>query len=170
MSAESPVIEPEFFAPRTAIDDLLFEFLTEKAQNAPVPHQSVLTLMLRDFISGGKRIRPLLCVTGWIAAGGRGDAARALRLAASIELAHTCALIHDDIMDASTAAAVAPRSTGRWPTGTTRPGPPSSTGSAARSCWGTSRSSGPTSCCTPRPCPTPTGPPYCAASTARGAN
>ncbi|MEU2560751.1 polyprenyl synthetase family protein [Streptomyces longispororuber] len=101
MSAESPVIEPEFFAPRTAIDDLLFEFLTEKAQNAPVPHQSVLTLMLRDFISGGKRIRPLLCVTGWIAAGGQGDAARALRLAASIELAHTCALIHDDIMDAS---------------------------------------------------------------------
>jgi geranylgeranyl diphosphate synthase type I len=40
-------------------------------------------------------------VAGWIAAGGQGDEAPAVRLAASIELAHTCALIHDDIMDAS---------------------------------------------------------------------
>ncbi|MGV9881340.1 polyprenyl synthetase family protein [Streptomyces sp. NPDC003006] len=101
MKAETMAVQSGFFAPRTAIDSLLSEFLTEKARNAPVPHQSVLTLMLRDFISGGKRVRPLLCVTGWLAAGGQGDTARAVRLAASIELAHTCALIHDDIMDAS---------------------------------------------------------------------
>lgn len=101
MSAETLAVESDFFAPRTAIDDLLFAFLTEKAQTAPVPGQSALILMLRDFISGGKRVRPLLCVTGWIAAGGQGDLTQAVRLAASIELAHTCALIHDDIMDAS---------------------------------------------------------------------
>ncbi|MGW0315746.1 polyprenyl synthetase family protein [Streptomyces flavidovirens] len=101
MSAETLAVESDFFAPRTAIDNLLFEFLAEKAQSTSVPHQSVLTLMLRDFMSGGKRVRPLLCVTGWVAGGGQGDTARAVRLAASIELAHTCALIHDDIMDAS---------------------------------------------------------------------
>ncbi|WP_189530729.1 polyprenyl synthetase family protein [Streptomyces roseolilacinus] len=101
MSAEALAIESDFFAPRAAIDDLLSEFLTEKAQNASVPGQAALALLLRDFVAGGKRVRPLLCVTGWLAAGGRGDPAQAVRLAASIELAHACALIHDDIMDAS---------------------------------------------------------------------
>ncbi|MFH9674249.1 polyprenyl synthetase family protein [Streptomyces sp. NPDC017405] len=101
MSTETLAVTSEFFAPRPAIDDLLSEFLTQKERSAPVPGQSALIRILRDFISGGKRVRPLLCVTGWIAAGGRGDITQAVRLAASIELAHTCALIHDDIMDAS---------------------------------------------------------------------
>ncbi|MER6693751.1 polyprenyl synthetase family protein [Streptomyces minutiscleroticus] len=102
MSAETTLAAAsDFFAPRAAIDDLLYGFLTKKARSAPVPRQSALIRMLRDFMSGGKRVRPLLCVTGWFAAGGQGDTAHAVRLAASIELAHTCALIHDDIMDAS---------------------------------------------------------------------
>ncbi|MFD7712385.1 polyprenyl synthetase family protein [Streptomyces sp. NPDC059786] len=101
MSTESLTAESDFFTPRVAIDELLREFLTEKASAAAMPGQSALTLMLRDFINGGKRVRPLLCVTGWRAAGGRGDPADAVRLAASIELAHACALIHDDIMDAA---------------------------------------------------------------------
>lgn len=37
MSAETLAVESDFFAPRTAIDDLLFAFLTEKAQTAPYP-------------------------------------------------------------------------------------------------------------------------------------
>ncbi|WP_030611919.1 polyprenyl synthetase family protein [Streptomyces sclerotialus] len=101
MSAETLTAESDFFAPRAAIDDLLRAFLTEKAQTAALPGQSALALLLHDFLDGGKRVRPLLCVTGWRAAGGRGDPADAVRLAASIELAHACALIHDDIMDAA---------------------------------------------------------------------
>ncbi|UNO38801.1 polyprenyl synthetase family protein [Streptomyces sp. MST-110588] len=101
MSAETLTAESDFFAPRAAIDELLYEFLTEKAQTATVPRQSALALLLRDFITGGKRVRPLLCVAGWHAARGEGDPARIIRLAASIELAHACALIHDDIMDAA---------------------------------------------------------------------
>ncbi|KOT87370.1 geranylgeranyl diphosphate synthase [Streptomyces sp. NRRL F-5755] len=101
MRTETLPVESEFFAPRAAIDDLLCTFLTERAQSAAVPGQSALVLLLRDFIEGGKRVRPLLCVAGWRAAGGDGDPAQAVRLAASIELAHACALVHDDIMDAA---------------------------------------------------------------------
>ncbi|MFH9424675.1 polyprenyl synthetase family protein [Streptomyces sp. NPDC017529] len=101
MDAETLTAESDFFAPRAAIDDLLCAFLTEKAHTASVPGHSALALLLRDFLDGGKRIRPLLSVTGWHAAGGQGDPAPAFRLAASIELAHACALIHDDIMDAA---------------------------------------------------------------------
>ncbi|WP_030665933.1 polyprenyl synthetase family protein [Streptomyces rimosus] len=101
MRTETLPVESEFFAPRAAIDDLLCAFLTERAQSAAVPGQSALVLLLRDFIEGGKRVRPLLCVAGWRAAGGDGDPAQAVRLAASIELAHACALVHDDIMDAA---------------------------------------------------------------------
>ncbi|MEV4193276.1 polyprenyl synthetase family protein [Streptomyces toxytricini] len=61
-----------------------------------VPH------VLREFrASGGKRIRPLLCVLGWQAAGGTGDAEQVVRLAAALEMFHAFALIHDDVMDHS---------------------------------------------------------------------
>ncbi|MCQ0024625.1 polyprenyl synthetase family protein [Streptomyces somaliensis DSM 40738] len=99
MIAETLTVGSDFFAPRAAIDDLLHEFLTEKADTAPVPRQAALAMLLRDFLDAGKRIRPLLCVAGWRAAGGGEDPGQAVRLAASIELAHACALIHDDIMD-----------------------------------------------------------------------
>lgn len=99
MIAETLTVGSDFFAPRAAIDDLLCEFLTEKAGTASVPRQAALAMLLRDFLNAGKRVRPLLCVAGWRAAGGGEDPAQAVRLAASIELAHACALIHDDIMD-----------------------------------------------------------------------
>jgi geranylgeranyl diphosphate synthase type I len=58
--------------------------------------------LLRDCLrAGGKRIRPVLCVLGWQAAGGRGEAAHVFRWAASLELFHLFALIHDDVMDDS---------------------------------------------------------------------
>ncbi|GAA0450466.1 polyprenyl synthetase family protein [Streptomyces olivaceiscleroticus] len=101
MSARALTAASDFFAPRADIDGLLQEFLTEKARTATVPGQAALALLLREFSDGGKRFRPLLCVAGWHAAGGQGDPAGAVRLAASIELAHACALIHDDIMDAA---------------------------------------------------------------------
>lgn len=48
--------------------------------------------------AGGKRLRPALCVLGHRAAGGVEDD-RLVRVAAALELLHTFALIHDDVMD-----------------------------------------------------------------------
>ncbi|MFE9453443.1 polyprenyl synthetase family protein [Streptomyces sp. NPDC006739] len=49
----------------------------------------------------GKRIRPLLCVLGWQAAGGAGDAEQVVQVAAALEMLHAFTLIHDDVMDHS---------------------------------------------------------------------
>jgi geranylgeranyl diphosphate synthase type I len=76
---------------------------------------------LRDFLDGGKRMRPAFCYWGWRAAAGagRGDVDRGgaewgggewggerdepavVRAAAALELLQASALIHDDYMDGS---------------------------------------------------------------------
>ncbi len=50
--------------------------------------------------AGGKRLRPLFCYWGHRAAGG-GDSPAIIRTGAALELLHTFALIHDDVMDRS---------------------------------------------------------------------
>ncbi|MGW6922416.1 polyprenyl synthetase family protein [Streptomyces sp. NPDC054950] len=85
------------------VDAVLEKFLAEKARaGAGRGHPPEVVQTVRDFLTaGGKRIRALLCVVGWHAAGGHGDAAAAVRVAASLELFVAFALIHDDIMDDS---------------------------------------------------------------------
>ena len=56
--------------------------------------------LLRLVRSGGKRLRPALCYWGFRAAGGADDE-RIVRAAAALELLHTFALVHDDVMDRS---------------------------------------------------------------------
>jgi geranylgeranyl diphosphate synthase, type I len=51
-------------------------------------------------LAGGKRLRPAFCYWGWRGAGGP-DLDPTVRAAASLELLHACALIHDDVMDGS---------------------------------------------------------------------
>ena len=54
---------------------------------------------------GGKRIRPSMCLWGWVAAGGHHDDTgfeHVLQVATALELLHIFALIHDDVMDEST--------------------------------------------------------------------
>jgi geranylgeranyl diphosphate synthase type I len=56
---------------------------------------------VRAFVlDGGKRLRPAFCYWGWRGAGGP-DVDEIVTAAASLELLHACALIHDDVMDAS---------------------------------------------------------------------
>jgi geranylgeranyl diphosphate synthase type I len=50
--------------------------------------------------AGGKRLRPLFCYWGHRAAGGK-DSPEVIRAGAALELLHTFALIHDDVMDRS---------------------------------------------------------------------
>ncbi len=53
----------------------------------------------RDFtLRGGKRIRPILFITGYLAVGGK-KRADILKASLSIEMLHTYFLIHDDIID-----------------------------------------------------------------------
>ncbi|MFD8002704.1 polyprenyl synthetase family protein [Streptomyces mirabilis] len=85
------------------VDAVLADFLAEKTRAAAGRgHPPEVVQTVRDFLAaGGKRIRALLCVVGWYAAGGDGDAKAVLRVAASLELFVAFALIHDDIMDDS---------------------------------------------------------------------
>jgi geranylgeranyl diphosphate synthase type I len=54
-----------------------------------------------DFVlAGGKRLRPSFCFWGAVAAGGE-DSEALIHAAASLELLHACALVHDDLIDHS---------------------------------------------------------------------
>ncbi|MGW5864818.1 polyprenyl synthetase family protein [Streptomyces sp. NPDC055239] len=83
------------------VDDALADFLAEKNSTTPHAHLPYLTGLVRDFLSGGKRIRPLLCMTGWQAIGGGDDVEPMVQVAACLEMFHAFALIHDDVMDNS---------------------------------------------------------------------
>jgi geranylgeranyl diphosphate synthase type I len=90
-------------AVRRAVDATLDDFLATQCRSAHrrgLPRQAAQALS--DFLgSGGKRVRPTLCVAGWQAAGGTGTPDPVLKAAASLEMFHAFALIHDDIIDAS---------------------------------------------------------------------
>jgi geranylgeranyl diphosphate synthase, type I len=84
---------------RAEIDRELLASLHRAAER--LPEASGLTRELERLIrAGGKRIRPAFCYWGFLAAGGD-VGAPIVRAAASLELLHTFAIVHDDIMDAS---------------------------------------------------------------------
>ncbi|WP_086821693.1 polyprenyl synthetase family protein [Allokutzneria sp. NRRL B-24872] len=88
---------------RDRIDAELIAFLETHSRNLVEigPEAAPLAQVLVDFLrAGGKRLRPLLCYWGWRGAGGADEQA-ILTAAASLELLHAFALVHDDIMDAS---------------------------------------------------------------------
>lgn len=62
-----------------------------------------------DLVSrGGKRVRPCFVALGWAAAGGDVRSDRPVVLGAAVELLHASALLHDDVVDASTSRRGAP--------------------------------------------------------------
>jgi geranylgeranyl diphosphate synthase type II len=76
---------------REKVDAALDEYL--KPEDAPP--QTLHRAMRYSVFSGGKRIRPVLCLASAEACGGSHD--RALPIACAIELIHTYSLIHDDL-------------------------------------------------------------------------
>ncbi|GHE06555.1 polyprenyl synthetase family protein [Streptomyces alanosinicus] len=86
---------------RTRVDDVLGRFLDEQEHTSSLPEMALFTEVLRRMLDGGKRIRPLLCVTGWQAVREQAPPETVMHVAASLELFHAFALIHDDIMDRS---------------------------------------------------------------------
>src|ERR687898_3419621 len=68
------------------------------------PELVPVQLMASQLLCGGKRLRAAFCVWGYVAAGGRPDERELgslLTAAASLDVLHASALVHDDVMDAS---------------------------------------------------------------------
>jgi geranylgeranyl diphosphate synthase type I len=82
------------------LDDVL-RSLSAEGSRCLGNHDDPSQILNRYVSAPGKRIRPLLCVLGWHAGDGSGELQPVLRTAASLELFHVFALIHDDLMDGS---------------------------------------------------------------------
>ncbi|MEV4947294.1 polyprenyl synthetase family protein [Streptomyces sp. NPDC053755] len=87
---------------KARVDGVLSEFLAEEADHLraidalldPVAEQ------LRCAAEHGKRLRAAFCYWGWRAAG-QPDSDALVRAAASMELVHAAAMVHDDLIDDS---------------------------------------------------------------------
>nr|MDQ3957026.1 polyprenyl synthetase family protein [Actinomycetota bacterium] len=95
MTALSPTIDEL----RVAVDDAIARDLERRAASLP-ESRFLIDEMWRLTAAGGKRLRPAFCYWGYRAAGGV-HCDEIIRAAASLELLHTFAIVHDDIMDAA---------------------------------------------------------------------
>lgn len=91
---------------RLGIDRALEDFLTRAtAQLQSIDaHLAPVNDALIEFLAGGKRLRPLFAIAGYLGAGGSdraSDLEQTYRACVSLELLQACALIHDDMMDGS---------------------------------------------------------------------
>jgi geranylgeranyl diphosphate synthase type I len=68
--------------------------------NQVSPSLNPLADFTQEFISGGKRLRAAFCYWGYLGAGGE-DSEEIICAASALEFLQACALIHDDVMDAS---------------------------------------------------------------------
>lgn len=83
------------------VDDTLEVFLRASIEELPDGEEHALIgEVARVVRAGGKRLRPSFCYWGYRAAGGS-DLEPIIRVCASLELLHTFAIVHDDVMDAS---------------------------------------------------------------------
>lgn len=89
------------------VEGVLTRYLTRRQAelSEPAPAFATVVEALSDFVlGGGKRLRPTFAWWGWRGAGGEPEGARAeavLRAVSALELLQACALVHDDLMDAS---------------------------------------------------------------------
>jgi len=80
--------------------DLLDDETRRWSEVAPALAEPLLAL--RDLIvAGGKRLRPAFCYWAFVGAGGSPSATVVVDAGAALELLHTFALVHDDVMDGS---------------------------------------------------------------------
>lgn len=88
---------------RGAVDAVLTRFLDRQgyALDEVGPELAPVLELARTFVGGGKRLRPAFCLWGHAAAGGDPGERHVLEAAASLDLLHVSALVHDDLMDGS---------------------------------------------------------------------
>lgn len=86
---------------RQSVDGAIAAFLAAQRHRMCelAPASAALVDMIELIIAGGgKRLRPMLCYLAYRAGGGP-DGPEILRAAGSLELLHTFAILHDDVMD-----------------------------------------------------------------------
>ncbi len=87
---------------RPRIDEKLYGFLEQKVRDAPDPfNRRVTEDILRFARAGGKRLRPILFILGYLGTG-KEIYDGVVEASISIELVHDYLLIHDDFMDEDT--------------------------------------------------------------------
>ncbi len=79
---------------RKLIDSFLKKYIASKKKHKDCPRH-LSDAMGYALMAGGKRVRPILCIAAYEAAGGTSDSI--IPVAASLELIHTYSLIHDDL-------------------------------------------------------------------------
>jgi geranylgeranyl diphosphate synthase type I len=87
-----------------AVTEQLRDYLQERRRDAAYigADYAVLTEAVEEFVlRGGKRLRPAFAYWGWRAVAGTEPEPHVLRLFSALELLHACALVHDDVIDAS---------------------------------------------------------------------
>jgi len=101
MTSTSAAADPALEAVATRVDAIVERFLADRRADAvsiePLATEPIDELA-RLVRAGGKRIRPAFCYWGYRAAGGA-EGPSIWWAAAALELLHTMALIHDDVMD-----------------------------------------------------------------------
>ena len=110
-AATAPVLEPVV----ARVDEILEGFLAARREEAVAIEPSTaepIEEIVRLVHAGGKRLRPAFTYWGYRAAGGQ-DCPEIWRAAAAVELLHTMALLHDDVMDADDERRGAPTAHGR---------------------------------------------------------
>ncbi|MEA2432850.1 MAG: geranylgeranyl diphosphate synthase, type [Actinomycetota bacterium] len=96
MNAPAERFEPSFDELRARVDRALSRWLDGKADE--LPEGAPLVRIIQDALdAGGKRLRPAFCYWGYRSVGATDE--RILQAAAALELLHTFAIVHDDIMD-----------------------------------------------------------------------
>jgi geranylgeranyl diphosphate synthase type I len=106
-AAARSAVHPADLALPVRLEEVLAEFLDRRRAGAAAidPVFGDASAQLCDFVlGGGKRIRPTFAWWGWRGAGGDPedpDVPAVLRAIGALELIQACALVHDDLMDAS---------------------------------------------------------------------
>jgi len=87
---------------RTEVGAALDEFVARQRRELAGIAAELLPCVdaIADLVAGGKRLRAAFCYWGWRACGGA-DRREIFAAAASLELLHASALVHDDVIDAS---------------------------------------------------------------------
>lgn len=85
---------------RRRFTEELFAFLEEERGWLDLEIQPLLDELEAVISAGGKRLRPIFCYWGHRAAGGA-DGPPIIRAGAALEMLHTFAIVHDDVMDRS---------------------------------------------------------------------
>ncbi|MFI8519962.1 polyprenyl synthetase family protein [Streptomyces sp. NPDC085481] len=92
--------EPTVFKSR--VDAVLHRFVAEEAEQLAAidPALGPVAEQVEAAVAEGKRLRAAFCYWGWRAAG-QPDSDALVRAAASMELVHAAAVVHDDLIDDS---------------------------------------------------------------------